>query len=71
MTNTVLLREAVARSGYKRAYIAQRIGLTYQGYLNKERGGSEFKQSEIEGLCEILGLTAQEKEDIFFAKTAV
>lgn len=68
MTNTVLLREAVARSGYKRTYIAQRIGLTYQGYLNKERGESEFKQSEIEGLSELLRLSAAEKEAIFFAK---
>jgi len=69
MTNTELLKEAVARSGYKRTYIAQKIGLTYQGYLNKERGESEFKQSEIEGLCELLKLSAREKEAIFFAKT--
>lgn len=69
MTNTELLKEAVARSGYKRTYIAQKIGLTYQGYLNKERGESEFKQSEIEELCELLKLSAREKEAIFFAKT--
>ncbi len=68
MTNTELLRAAIERSGYKKTYIAQRIGLTYQGYLNKERGESEFRQSEIEGICDLLRLTAEEKEAIFFAK---
>ena len=67
MTNSELLRKAVARSGYKKAYIAQCIGLSYQGYLNKERGESEFRQSEIEGICKLLDLTAEEKESIFFA----
>lgn len=67
MTNTKLLREAIEKSGYKKAYIAQCIGLSYQGYLNKERGESEFRQSEIEGICKLLDLTAKEKEAIFFA----
>ena len=68
MTNTELLRAAIERSGYKKTYIAQRIGLTYQGYLNKERGESELRKSEIEGICDLLRLTAEEKEAIFFAK---
>lgn len=68
MTDTELLREAIDRSGYKKTYIAKRIGLTYQGFLNKERGESEFRQSEIEGLGELLGLSMEEKERIFFAK---
>ena len=68
MTDTELLREAVDRSGHKKTYIAKRIGLTYQGFLNKERGESEFRQSEIEGLGELLGLSMEEKERIFFAK---
>ena len=68
MTDTELLREAIDRSGYKKTYIAKRIGLTYQGFLNKERGESEFRQSEIEGLGELLCLSLEEKERIFFAK---
>lgn len=67
MTNTELLRESIEYSGYKRTYIAHKIGLTYQGYLKKERGESEFKQSEIEELCKLLHLTLEEKEKIFFA----
>lgn len=67
MTNTKMLRDAIDRSGYKRTYIARKIGLTYQGYLNKERGEREFRQSEITGICELLNLTLEEKEAIFFA----
>jgi DNA-binding XRE family transcriptional regulator len=67
MTNSDLLRKAVEKSGYKKSYIAKRIGLTYQGYLNKECGKSEFRQSEIEEICKLLDLTTEEKEAIFFA----
>jgi len=68
MTDTEKLRAAVERSGLKRTFIAHKIGLSYQGYLNKERGESEFRQAEIAGLCELLGLTIEEKEAIFFAR---
>ena len=68
MTDTELLQKAVERSGLKRTFIAKKIGLSFQGYLNKERGESEFRQSEIEGLCDLLRLTPQEKESIFFAR---
>lgn len=68
MTDSELLQKAIERSGYKKTYLANRIGLTYQGYLNKERGESEFRQSEIEGLSRLLNLTVEEKEAIFFAR---
>lgn len=35
MTDTKMLRQYIKKSGYKRTFIANRIGLTYQGYLNK------------------------------------
>ena len=68
MTDTKMLRQYIKKSGYKRTFIANRIGLTYQGYLNKESGRSEFTQSEIAGLCEILHISIEDKERIFFAK---
>ena len=68
MTNTKLLRWYIEQSGLKRTFVANKIGLTYQGYLNKESGRSEFTQSEIEGLCELLGVSGEDKERIFFAK---
>ena len=68
MTNSKLLREYINRSGLKRTYVAKKLGLSYQGYLNKESGKSEFTQSEIQDLCNLLSITALDKERIFFAK---
>ena len=47
MTNTNLLRIKIDQSGYKMKYVATRIGLTYQGFLNKLRNKSEFTASEV------------------------
>ncbi|WP_417027260.1 helix-turn-helix domain-containing protein [Baileyella intestinalis] len=68
MTDTEALRAAIDKSGFKRTYIAKVAGLSYQGYLNKEGGKSEFKQSEIDAICHVLGLSLQEKQAIFFAQ---
>lgn len=35
MTNTDLLKKKIEDSGYKMKYIASKIGLSYQGFLNK------------------------------------
>lgn len=69
MTDVNLLAKAIERSGYRERFIAEKLGLSYQGYLNKKRGESEFRQSEIETLCDLLKLSAEEKEAIFFART--
>ena len=69
MTNTELLIELIDKSGYKRSYIANALGLksTY-GLANKINNVTEFKSSEINALCELLGIDdLEEKERIFFA----
>ena len=66
VTNTNLLRIKIDQSGYKMKYVAPRIGLTYQGFLNKLRNKSEFTASEIKGLCVLLDIDVNEKESIFF-----
>lgn len=68
MTNTKLLREKIDESGYKLRYIAKRIGITYQGFLNKINNEREFKPTEIQTLCELLDIDIHGKEEIFFAK---
>lgn len=69
MTNVKLLRDKIKESGLKLGYIAGKLGLTYQGLWKKLNNLSEFKQSEIPVLCEVLGIkSAKEKELIFFAK---
>lgn len=66
MTNTKLLREKIALSGYKLQYIAEQIGITYQGFLKKLNNESEFKASEIKMLQAVLGLSKRDRDAIFF-----
>ena len=67
MTDTHLLKEKMAASGYKLRFIAQEIGLSYQGMLNKVNNKHDFTAPEIQKLCEMLRLSNAEKEAIFFA----
>lgn len=66
MTNTKLLREKIDLSGYKLQFIAKKLGLTYQGFLNKINNRSEFRAGEIQILYDLLGLTEEERVSIFF-----
>lgn len=67
MTNTERLRAIIESSGYKLRYVAEQIGLTYQGFLKKLNNESEFKASEIQLLCRLLHIPSDERESIFFA----
>ncbi len=66
MTNENLLREKIDKSGYKLRFIAKQLGLTYAGLLKKLRNETEFKASEIQAMKELLGLTNEERDKIFF-----
>lgn len=66
MTDTQLLRKKIDDSGYKLTFVAKKIGITYQGLLNKINNETEFKATEIQMLCEILNIDVQDKEQIFF-----
>lgn len=70
MTNTELLEERIDKSGYKKSYIAKAIGLKSTFGLSKKiRNENEFKASEIDALCELLGINSlEERQRIFFAK---
>ena len=67
MTNTELLEDRIAKSGFKRSYIANRIGKTTYALALKINNKSEFKASEIDVLCELLGLNTEDRMAIFFA----
>jgi len=66
MTNTKLLREKIAESGYKLTYLAAQCGLSYQGFMNKVNGVSEFTAREIATLKKLLRLSGGDCEIIFF-----
>lgn len=68
MTNTKLLNECIEKSGYKKSYIAKVLGLSAYGLAKKIQNETEFKASEINALCGLLGIVKpEEKEAIFFA----
>ena len=68
MTNTKLLEEKIRQSGLKKAYIAEKIGVssgTFSALLNNR---SEFKVSHIRELCKVLDIQDNaEIRTIFFA----
>lgn len=65
MTDVNRLVDAIKSSGLKKVFIADKLGLSYQGYLNKENGKSDFTQSEIVLLKDMLGLSNKDVSEIF------
>lgn len=71
MTDKELLEQAIKDSGYKKGFLAEKVGLTRAGFCNCVNNRAEFKQSQINILCDLLGLTLAQKERIFFARVGV
>lgn len=67
MTNGDLLRMKINSRGLKLGYVCEQLHLTLTGLANKLQNRTEFKQSEILILTDLLGLTSDEREQIFFA----
>lgn len=68
MTNTELLNARIDSSGLKKSYIAKALGIRTDTLSRKINNEREFKASEINALCDILGIEClEEKEHIFFA----
>lgn len=69
MTDTALLEEIIEKSGLKKQYLAEKIGLSPPGFRNCMTNRAEFKASQIAKLCELLNITDQDlMRAIFFAK---
>lgn len=68
MTNTNLLKEHINNSGYKRSYIAARLGITTYSLSMKINNESEFKASEMTALSNLLKIDARTRDAIFFAQ---
>lgn len=67
MTNTELLVKKINESGLKVSFIAEKLGLTYQGFMNKVNNKTEFKATEVAALQQLLHLTNEEVQEIFFS----
>lgn len=67
MTNTDRLQRKIEKSGLKLSYIANQMGISRNGLYKKIRNQTPFDQYEIDSLCNILNISLEEKENIFFA----
>lgn len=67
MTDTKRLKDRIDQSGLKLQWIAEQLGLTRFGLYKKISGESDFRQQEIARLSEILGLSAEDRDALFFA----
>lgn len=68
MTDSVALIQEINNSGLKKNAIAANLGLTPYGFMRKVNGFNEFKVSEMEALCDILGIKDEQRQRIFFKK---
>ena len=67
MVNTQLLDAKIDRSGLRIGHIVETIGISRQGFDKKRKGKNRFRKSEIYVLCDLLHLTGEDKNAIFFA----
>lgn len=67
MTDTFILNEEITKSGLKISFIAEKIGLSREGFYKKLNNETEFKASEIVLMQKILGLSNEKRDTIFFA----
>lgn len=68
MTNVELLEEKIKKSGKKKCYLAEKIGVSRATFRTLCLGKSQFRTEQVKILCNELGIVDQEeKEAIFFA----
>jgi hypothetical protein len=60
------LELAIKNSGYRPGYIVEQLGISKQAFDMKRKGRTAFRGSEIYVLVDLLKLTDQEKNEIFF-----
>lgn len=69
MTNTELLESYIQKSGKKKKYLAEKVGLSQPGFRNACLNKAEFTARQIAILCEELHIkTYEEMLAVFFAK---
>ncbi|MCR5466806.1 MAG: helix-turn-helix domain-containing protein [Lachnospiraceae bacterium] len=67
MTNTTEILALIQERGIKKQHIAKTLDISVPTLWRKIRGTSDFKQTEIVELCDILGVrTSAERDRLFF-----
>lgn len=69
MTNTQLLRKAINDAGLKISAVMEALCIkSYTTMRDKINNVKNFTLREVEILCELLRLSPEQREQIFFAK---
>ena len=69
MVDTQYIEKMILRSGKKKSYLAEKIGVSRQYFRMKCNNEADFTTREVDILCNELNITKlTEKEKIFFKK---
>ena len=66
MTNSELLKETINEKGIKTGFICEKLGISRQALSKRLAAKSDFRADEIAIMCNILNLSAQDMNAIFF-----
>ena len=66
MTDIDALKECIASKGMSMTFVAERTGILRETLYNRMKTG-DFKISEISALSQVLNLSRDERDNIFFA----
>ena len=69
MTDTFKLEYLLKKAGITKKEYAEKLVISLQGLYNKLKNSTEFKQAEIAITCDILRLSSQERDEIFFGNS--
>ena len=64
--NTLELKAEIAKSGRTNRALARELGISEQALYNKIQGKTDFKNSEMKKLAEVLSLSRKDVNLIFF-----
>ena len=67
MTASEALNKVIENSGLKLTFIARALKLSREGFYKELNNQTEFKASEIVKMQEILNLSNEQRDKIFFA----
>lgn len=67
MTDVGILNKTISDSGVTITFLAEKLGITREGLYKKLNGKTEFKASEIVKVQNVLKLTDEKRDEIFFA----
>jgi DNA-binding phage protein len=67
VTDSEALNKVIENSGLKLTFIARALKLSREGFYKKLNNQTEFKASEIVKMQEILNLSNEQRDKIFFA----